>query len=37
MWTALRDELREIAWLVTVIGALTGLSVGIGVALAVVV
>jgi hypothetical protein len=34
MWNTLREELREMAWLASVIGGLSMLGVGIAVALA---
>ena len=34
MWNTLWDELREIAWLASVIGALSVLGAGLAVALA---
>jgi len=37
MWTVVRNELGEIAWLASMIGGLLGLSVSVGVALAMVV
>jgi hypothetical protein len=33
MWTTLRDELREMVWLATMITALSVLGVGLAVAL----
>jgi hypothetical protein len=37
MWNKLRDELREMVWLVLVIGTLSAAGVGLAVALAAVV
>jgi len=37
MWTLVREELREMVWLVLVIGSIVSLSVGLAAALAVVV
>ena len=34
MWNSLRDELREVVWLVTVVGGLSVTAVGLAVALA---
>jgi len=35
MWNSIRDELREVVWLVTVVGGLSVAAVGLAVALAV--
>jgi hypothetical protein len=37
MWNKLQDELREMVWLVLVIGTLSAVGVGLAVALAAVV
>jgi hypothetical protein len=34
IWSTLRDELREIAWLASIVGALSVLGVGLAVTLA---
>ena len=34
IWSTLRDELREIAWLASIIGGLSVLSVGLAITLA---
>jgi hypothetical protein len=36
IWSTLRDELREIAWLASIIGGLSVLGVGLAVTLALV-